>query len=173
MHRIKLLWRQYYLIVAKTKLKFQKKSLLKTFSNFSKFVGKSLTHFMTQVSLYTPSKHWKSKNVPIFSGRYRKKPMAWNALTRIPVLAKLHAPRPTKLLLLCPQRSPMILTNWNQIFFTLTNAHEGFTYHFSVKTFIEKLFVRPLKTSVIWLYFLSGSGRAFCSLPTSITASLI
>ena len=85
----------------------------------------------------------------IFSEKNRKRPVAWNALTRIPVLVKLHTCRSTKLLLMCSQNVLLwFYKNCKQLFFTLTIAYEGFTNHFSVNAFIEKLSVMPFKKEV-------------------------
>ena len=63
--------------------------------------------------------------------------------TRFSKVARMQAHKVTTNVL--TKRSPRILKNSRQLFFTLTNAYESFTNHFSVNAFIEKLPVMPFK----------------------------
>ena len=72
---------------------------------------------------------------------------------------------------MCSQNVPLrFLKNSRQLFFTLTNAYESFTNHFSVNAFIEKLSVMPFKKIVNLTFYQDKmnfkiyiSPRAFCS----------
>ena len=151
---MKLLCRHYYLIVAKMRLKLQKKLFLKNVTQLLKISRKTFNPIHAiGLSLYT-MKTSEKKKFSDFSGGYRKRWVAWNTLTRIPVLAKLQAWRPTTLIIMCSRNVFLwFLKDYNQLSFILTNSYEGFANSFSAKPFIEKLSVMPWKKKLlIWLY---------------------